>query len=70
MQTKREQKQTRMMLLPPLEAFVPKDNTIRVLIISCIRAIRGLSSQNSGTIYRTAYKMHLATTYGNSICAM
>jgi transposase len=31
MQMKREQRQTRMMLLPPLEAFIPKDHPIRRL---------------------------------------
>lgn len=31
MQTKREQKQTRMMLLPPLEEFIPEDHPLRRL---------------------------------------
>jgi len=53
MQTKREQFQTRMMLLPPLEAFIPEDHPIRrlnkVLELSFVHeAVRGHYCQDNG----------------------
>jgi transposase len=53
MQTKREHNQTRMMLLPPLEAFIPKDHPIRrlnrVLDLSFVHeAVRGHYCQDNG----------------------
>jgi len=53
MQTKREQIQTRMMLLPPLEAFIPEDHPIRrmnrVLDLSFVHeAVRGHYCQDNG----------------------
>lgn len=53
MQTKRERKQTRMMLLPPLEAFIPADHPIRrinrVLDLSFVHeAVRGYYCQDNG----------------------
>lgn len=53
MQTKREQKQTRLMLLPPLEAFIPEDHPIRrlnkVLDLSFVHeAVREHYCQDNG----------------------
>ena len=53
MQTKRELKQTRMMLLPPLEAFIPDDHPIRrinrVLDLSFVHeAVREHYCQDNG----------------------
>jgi transposase len=53
MQTKREQVQTRMMLLPPLEAFIPEDHPIRrlnkVLDLSFVHeTVRGQYCQDNG----------------------
>jgi transposase len=53
MQTKREQGQTRMMLLPPLESFIPEDHLIRrlnrVLDLSFVHeAVREYYCQNNG----------------------
>jgi len=53
MQTKRVNRQTRMMLLPPLEAFIPKDHPIRrlnkVLDLSFVHdAVRGQYCHDNG----------------------